>query len=290
MEKELVRIWEQVLHHAPIGIRENFFELAGNSLHAVRLFAKIEQVFHKRLPLASILGAPTIETLAALLLRDRSRDELTYAIAVQPKGDDPPFFCVGEGPRLRPLVDRLGLNQPFVSIGIDPESVGRLSAPYRVERLASHLVAALREKSPRGPYFLGGFCHNGILAYEVASQLTAHGQSVGLLVLIEAENPGPSAKDRIARVLRREVIRLRSRVYRLSQLELSGIPLYVRNRWEGLKDLLIRASWYIFQDFQLLKHQPSSSHLERICFLAVNSYKPKPLDCPTDCAHKVGFH
>jgi len=281
LEKVLAEIWEELLNIRPVGIRDSFFELGGDSLLAVRLLASIEAVFGKRLPVAVLLGAATVERLAALLCHEESRDRLAYALPIQPKGEEPPFFCVGAGPLLRPLVDRLGLNQPFVSIGMELEAVNRLKAPYQTEELAQHLVLALRERQPEGPYYLGGFCEDGIFAYEAASQLTAQGQDVGLLVPFETENPCPSARARIASGLRRVIIRLGFRVNQLLRLKARGFPPYLRSRREELTDLLTRMLWSISRNVQLPKRKPGPSDLEKILFLAASSYKPKALACPT---------
>src|SRR5262249_54903537 len=64
---QLTTIWEELLDARPIGIRDNFFYLGGHSLLAARLVERIEQVFHKKLPLAILFTAPTIEQLAAAL-------------------------------------------------------------------------------------------------------------------------------------------------------------------------------------------------------------------------------
>ena len=281
VEKLLAQIWEELLNIRPVGIRDNFFELGGDSLLAVRLLATIEEVFDKSFPVAVLLGAATVEQLAALLCREQSRDRLAYALPMQPKGKEPPFFCVGAGPLLRPLVDRLGLNQPFVSIGLELEVANRLKAPYQTEELARYLVLALRERQPAGPYYLGGFCDDGVFAYEVASQLTAQGQNVGLLVLFETENPCPSARARIASGLRRVIIRLGFRVNQLLRLKASGFPLYLRSRREELTGLLTRMLWRIARNVELPEQKPRPSDLEKILFLAASSYKPKALACPT---------
>jgi thioesterase domain-containing protein len=161
------------------------------------------------------------------------------------------------------------------------EAVNRLKAPYQTEELAQHLVLALRERQPEGPYYLGGFCEDGIFAYEAASQLTAQGQDVGLLVLFETENPCPSARARIASGLRRVIIRLGFRVNQLLRLKARGFPLYLRSRREELTDLLTRMLWSISRNVQLPKRKPGPSDLEKILFLAASSYKPKALACPT---------
>jgi thioesterase domain-containing protein/acyl carrier protein len=281
LEKELVRIWEQILDCGPIGIRDSFFDLGGNSLHMVRLLAQIEEVFDKRLPIASLLGATTVEQLAAVLLQEESNDRLAYAVPIQSKGDKPIFFCVGAGPLLRPLSEQLGSDQPFFSVGLRPEAIEQLKAPYQIEELAQHVLLALREKQPEGPYYLGGFCDDGLFAFEMASQLSGQGQTVGLLVLFETANPRPNAKVRITTGLRRLIIRLGFRVNQLLRLKTSGFPSYVLSRQEELKDLLARMTWRISQKFQLPKRKAGPPDMEKILFLAASSYKPKALACPT---------
>src|ERR1700687_3643422 len=97
LERELVRIWEQVLRRAPIGIGDNFFELGGASVHAVRIIARIEELVHERLPLSLILGAPTIERLASSLIPGRSRDQKAYVVPIQSEGEMPVLYCVVSG-------------------------------------------------------------------------------------------------------------------------------------------------------------------------------------------------
>jgi thioesterase domain-containing protein len=228
-----------------------------------------------------LLGADTIEQLAALLLQGESKDRLAYAVPVQSEGEKPILFCVGAGLLFRPLILHLGPDQPFFSVGIEPGAVERLGATYKVEDLARHMVSALREREPQGPYYLAGFCDDGVFAYEVASQLTAQGQSVRLLVLFETENRCPSTKARIVTGLRRIVIRLRFRVNQLLRLKIAEIPFYLRSRREEVKGLLTRSLWHISRDFQLSKRHSGPPDMERILFLAASAYKPKPLRCPT---------
>jgi amino acid adenylation domain-containing protein len=71
LQIQLTEIWENVLGIHPIGITDNFFDLGGHSLIAVRLFAEIEKIFGKTLPLSILLQSPTIEQLANLI-REKS--------------------------------------------------------------------------------------------------------------------------------------------------------------------------------------------------------------------------
>jgi hypothetical protein len=61
---------------------------------------------------------------------------------------------------------------------------------------AAHL-AALRAVRPKGPYVIGGFCIGGLVAYEVAQQIEASGESVEMLLVIDA-----ALEDKVLRALR----------------------------------------------------------------------------------------
>ena len=55
-------------------MRHDFFELGGDSLLAVELFALIERRMGRYLPLSSFVGASTIELLAEKLREDPPRE------------------------------------------------------------------------------------------------------------------------------------------------------------------------------------------------------------------------
>lgn len=281
LESVLVRIWQQLLGHGHVGMRDNFFDLGGESLLAARLFAEIEEVLHVGLPLATIFSAPTIEQLVDILLGDESGDQLAYALTIRSGGEKPIFFVVGTGASLHYLSSGLGPDQPLLNIGLKPEAPKRLRAPYRMEEIASHLRSAICQNQPRGPYYLGGYCEDAAVRYEVARQLVMHGQTVGLLSLFEPQNPSRSRRNRIAIGLRRIVIRIDINVRELRRVGTSGFPRYVRSRRDHLKWWLRRVRWRISDHLQLVKHPASDMELERINFLAANSYNPEPLGCPT---------
>lgn len=94
LELQLVAIWEQVLGITPIGVRDNFFALGGYSLLALRMFSAIEQTFGKRLPMAVLFQAPTIEQLADVLADEGCTVRWRSLVAIQPEGRKTPFFAV----------------------------------------------------------------------------------------------------------------------------------------------------------------------------------------------------
>ncbi len=195
-EKRLVEIWERVLGVRPIGVHHRFFDLGGHSLLAVRLAAEIEQGFGKKLRVAAIFQHRTIEQLA-LLLRDETPRHATVTSIVEIKGRGarlPLYLVHGVGGGMfwgyANLARHLGPDQPlyaFKSRGLE----GQAEWPT-IEAMAENYIADLRAQQPAGPYQLGGYCFGGVVAFEMARQLQAQGESVSLLALINCSSPNSS--------------------------------------------------------------------------------------------------
>jgi thioesterase domain-containing protein/acyl carrier protein len=193
LERQLSQLWEVVLSVKPVGIHDNFFELGGHSLLAVRLFAQIEKEMRQRLPLATLFQSPTIAELAAVLRKERQAAGWSALVEIQPGGSRPPFYCVhnfgGEALDLVPLAQALGQDQPF--FGLQALGLDGVQAPHAtIEEMAAYYLAAIRQHQPRGPYYLGGYCFGGVVAYEMACQLEKAGEEAGLVVVVDASAPG----------------------------------------------------------------------------------------------------
>lgn len=280
LEKKLVHIWESLLNIHPIGIRDNFLDIGGNSLLVVRLFARIEESFGARLPVVALLEAPNIEQLAALLAKKGRAEKIAYVRPVQSEGDGSCFFVLGAGPLLWPLAAALGPNQRFFSVGIEPDAVGLLIPPYRVERIAGHMATAILDRQSHGPYYLGGFCHDGLYAYEVAQQLLRAGRQVGLLALFETENPSWPSGVLPGSGLAREFGRLKSRRNQFRNLTISELTAYLRRLTSTFRQSLERAWWSFFPYLYQLKLAHAHKSLEPILYIAGHCYKAQPLACP----------
>jgi thioesterase domain-containing protein len=55
-----------------------------------------------------------------------------------------------------------------------------------VESMARYYIGVIRTVQPHGPYALGGLCFGGVIAFEMAQQLRAQGESVGLVALLDS--------------------------------------------------------------------------------------------------------
>ncbi len=191
MEQMLVEIWSGVLRVKSLSIRDNFFDLGGHSLLAVRIIAEIETLLKRRLPLATLYKAPTIEKLAQILRGEVSSPGWSPLVTIQPAGSRPPLFCMhGAGGTVliyRDLSHHLGLDQPFY--GLQSQGLDGSRPPLKtIEEMAALYIKEIRRAQPRGPYFLGGYCGGGTIAYEVAQQLQVDGEQVALLALFDTMN------------------------------------------------------------------------------------------------------
>ena len=191
LELQLTKLWEEILGRSPIGISEDFFEIGGHSLLAVHLFTRIEETLGAKLPLATLFRASTIKELAELLRIDGWSPSWSSLVPIQPTGSKPPFFCIhgAEGNVLlyKDLARHLGDDQPFYGLqakGLDGEE----SFLTSLDEMATEYIREIKTVQSEGPYFVGGYCLGGTLAYEVAQQLRNQGDEVGLVFLFETYN------------------------------------------------------------------------------------------------------
>jgi amino acid adenylation domain-containing protein len=191
-EQALARLWAKILKVRRVGLHDNFFELGGHSILAVRIIVEIEKLYKKRLPLATLLQAPTINDLAEVLRKDNSQPSWSSLVPIRPGGSKPPLFLVhshgGNVLEYFPLANHLDADQPvyaFQARGLD----GHIQKGQSIEEMAAVYLKELRSLQPEGPYYLGGFCFGGLLALEAAQQLKAAGEHVGLVVIIQTIHP-----------------------------------------------------------------------------------------------------
>ena len=229
-ERSLVSIWRELLGVTGITIRDNFFELGGSSLMAVRLFGEIQKNLGKTLPVAAIFQAPTIEQLAGMLDVGNGKEVKSSLVRIQEGRTKLPLFCVPGNlgnvyTDLGILARHLGTDQTVYGLQDD------MDHPSKIEALAAHYILEIRGVQPVGPYFLGGVCFGGAVAFEMAQQLLAHGHGVGLLALIEPAPPLSSdlhsymalAADVLRRLLRRSTQHSRN-LSRLNSVERKVLP------------------------------------------------------------------
>jgi len=193
-EQSIAKIWQQLLKIDNIGINDNFFDLGGNSLLAVRMLTKLNDIFQLDLAANSILNAPTIANLVKLI-EGNVTTELPPNLVVLQTGNinKSPLFLIHPGGGhiyfYQDLVHYLDDEQPVY--GIQAQGAYKNSKPLtKVEEMATKYIEAIRIIQPEGPYFLGGACFGGVVALEMAKLFLLIEQRVDLLAIIDTPAPG----------------------------------------------------------------------------------------------------
>jgi len=190
LEKMLVAIWSKVLEKT-VGVRDDFFELGGHSLAALKVLTELKKQTGKTLPLTTFFQASTVEAIADILRKEAQNPSWSSLVPIQPAGSKPPLFLVhgAEGNVLlyRQVSRYLSSDQPVYGlqshIGDSHDLENRT-----VEGMASQYLQEIRAVQPHGPFFLGGYCLGGVIALEIAQQLRAIGEPVGLVIMLDTYN------------------------------------------------------------------------------------------------------
>jgi oxalate---CoA ligase len=270
IETTLTHIWEDALRRRPIGLNQDFFELGGDSLLAAGVAARIEKVFGHTIGLPRFMEAPTVARMADLLRRVQARLTPSQVIPIQSSGSRAPLHLMGLYPLFRALLLRLADDQPI--FGVSYADLSTMQVPFRMEDFAAHQIETLRRTQPRGPYVLGGWCKDGVLAYEIARQLTAAGENVPLVILIDCFNPAV-LKNSLLRPYRIEF-----HLAKLAHIELTAIPRYCMDRVRTLAGRLKTAMWRSAYHLRLrvdrrVNHE--FRNLTEVFSLAAAQYQPQ---------------
>jgi acyl transferase domain-containing protein/thioesterase domain-containing protein len=225
IERELATMWQELLGVERSGVRDDFFELGGQSLVAVRLFTRIRKKYGVDLALSTLFEAPTIEGCAAILaaalgvedtaIGAKTNGAAATKVEITATSADPkrkfqslvtiqrgngctPFFCVhgagGNVLNFRDLSRAMGAGQPFY--GFQARGIDGILRPHEtVEEMGRAYLEEVRALQPHGPYMLGGYSGGGLVAFEMARRITDSGECVDLLALIDTFRPQMPVRD-----------------------------------------------------------------------------------------------
>ncbi len=175
-EQLLCGLFADVLDLPSVRPGDNFFQLGGHSLVAVRLVERLRAVLGVALGVRDVFTSPTPSALA-----------LRLAGASEPGGLVP--FRTGAGAPLYCVPAMTGLSGLYAGLlphldGAPLYGLHTEELPDSVEELAERYVTALRAARP-GPYHLLGWSFGGLVAHAVAVRLRELGEPAGLLVLVD---------------------------------------------------------------------------------------------------------
>jgi len=183
----LTAIWLRILQLTSVGVDDNFFELGGDSALALELFHEIAKAGGRDLPPVMIYHAPTISALAALLEQEAA-PRVPPLVQLKAGSEPPVFIAHGLGGSVMDFYQIVKLVQtPRAIYGMQAKGIDGAEEPLdRIEDMARYSLDAVRELQPRGPYLLVGFSLGGLVTLEMAQQLIAAGEKVGLVAMLDS--------------------------------------------------------------------------------------------------------
>jgi thioesterase domain-containing protein/acyl carrier protein len=201
-EIRLCVLWAELLGVDRVGIEDDFLELGGDSFLAVRLLGQIQSEFGRRFELPDLFSDPRVVALAALVDGKRMPTNLKWLVPTRFFDDAPPTHTF-EGSFVfayvtTRMMEGMRLKFPVYSISIDWK-YSNMDYSEGVEALAAHHLDELKKVDPEGPYRFAGYSFGGLVAYEMARQMTAEGRQVEFVVLLDPTPPfgSPGASDAV---------------------------------------------------------------------------------------------
>jgi thioesterase domain-containing protein/acyl carrier protein len=193
LEAQIHQIWCDVLGVEAVDIQADFFLCGGHSLRAITLAARLEHAYGAGIPVRVIFDRRTIEQQAAFIRQERASALPGCVVPLRPAGTARALFCVHPGGGLvQVYTDLMAALDPRRPIyGLQSQGFAAGEAPLRrIEDMAARYVAEIKTVQASGPYHLAGLSSGCVIAYEMARQLAAAGERVGLVAMLDG---GPVA-------------------------------------------------------------------------------------------------
>lgn len=190
IEYKLTRIWESILKIHRVGVFDNFFEIGGNSIIAIKLIATIQKEFSLKYPVANIYKYPTVASTASVLSSNFKNETTDILLPITTVGTHKPIFLIHTAFGLAYSYTSLSYylnNQPMYGIN-DPALNSAGESFNSIEEMAACYIKIIQNIQESGPYILGGWSFGGTVALEIAQQLKKQKHEVEIVILFDSTN------------------------------------------------------------------------------------------------------
>jgi acetoacetyl-CoA synthetase len=271
MVELLTPIWQQVLQLSSVDVEDNFFDLGGDSSLALQLFNEIAHVCGHELPPVTIYVAPTIAALAAVLEQPAELKFPTLVLLRDGIAEPPLFITHGLGGSVIDFFQVVKhIQTPHSIQGMQAKGIDGTEEPFdRIEDMAQFYLDAIRQVQPQGPYLLAGYSLGGLVTLEMARQLTANGEKVALLAMLDSY---PDIRYLSLAQRAQLVARLTTRRAATAMKLPMGEALSLIIRPSQRRAVAPKVSYQPPVDVSL---SPAMQHARECAYLALTRYKPR---------------
>lgn len=267
----LTPIWQRVLQLSSVNIEDDFFDLGGDSSLALQLFDEIARAGGRELAPVTIYFAPTIAALAAVLEQPADLRFPPLVLLKDGSAGPPLFITHGLGGSVIDFFQVVKNIQTSHAIqGMQAKGIDGTEEPFdRIEDMAQFYLDAIRQVQPHGPYLLAGYSLGGLVTFEMAQRLTADGEKVALLAMLDSY---PDIRylsfAQRARLVTRLATRRATTAMKLPAAEALSLLLRPSRR----RSLAPRVSYQPPVDVSL---SPAMQRARECAYLALTRYKPR---------------
>lgn len=179
-----IETFRSVLGTGAVGPESNFFELGGHSLLAVECILEFERKTGERISITRFLNHPTPRGIATLL-KEQGRQSFDYVYPVSKSASGLPVF-VFSASKLAYALKQHRPDWTIYGIQLSWRDDNDEEIAYRnLEEMATRIVAEIRQLGVTSDFVLAGSSFPSMVAFEVAKQLRATGNTPKLTILIE---------------------------------------------------------------------------------------------------------
>ena len=195
-ETIIAHAFENLLNVENLSAQDNFFNLGGHSLIAMKLAAKLRSTLGLPVSVGQIMVSPTVEGLAEVLVDETLRHDPEKAgfghILPIRQGQGVPLICINPGSgfswQYTGFPKHLKGDYPIIGLQ-SPRPNGAVAVSANMDAAIAHYYDALKRVQPEGPYHFLGYSFGGTVAMALAAKLESQGEQVAFVGLLDTYPP-----------------------------------------------------------------------------------------------------
>ncbi|MBC8943738.1 non-ribosomal peptide synthetase [Xenorhabdus indica] len=193
IENIIAEIWQENLRLDRIGRHDHFFELGGHSLLTLQIVTRLRRALDINIAIRDLFLHPTISKLACYLqqlLSGSYQEQQKNIVTIRQGKEESSLLLVhpaGGGIHYAYDLAAHIHDQDMTIYGITAsDRFGDENLQLTFSEMAKEYITSIRQAQIPGPYTIAGWSIGGTLAYEIANQLIAEGETVNFIGLIDS--------------------------------------------------------------------------------------------------------